>query len=88
MPDSPNTANTLGWAYYEKGIYRMAIDLFQEAARKVPTNASYHYHLGMAYSKVNERGKAKAELERALQLNPKIPEAAEVRRTLEELNRG
>jgi len=88
MPESPTTADTLGWAYYQKGTYQMAIDLFQEAAKKMPTNAFYHYHLGMAYSKVNERGKAKAELERALQLNPKIPEASKVHQALEELNRG
>jgi tetratricopeptide (TPR) repeat protein len=88
LPDSPSTADTLGWAYYQKGTYRMAINLFQEAARKEPKNASYHYHLGMAYDKLNERGKAKAELERALQLDPKIPEAREVHQTLQELNRG
>jgi len=31
MPDSPNAADTLGWVYYQKGAYRSAIDLFQEA---------------------------------------------------------
>ena len=31
MPDSPNAADTLGWAYYQKGIYQSAISQFQEA---------------------------------------------------------
>jgi tetratricopeptide (TPR) repeat protein len=31
MPDSPNAADTLAWVYYQKGAYRSAIDLFQEA---------------------------------------------------------
>ena len=33
MPDSPNAADTLGWAYYQKGIYQSAISQFQEALR-------------------------------------------------------
>ena len=33
MPDSPNAADTLGWAYYQKGIYQSAIGQFQEALR-------------------------------------------------------
>ena len=33
MPDSPNAADTLGWAYYQKGVYQSAISQFQEALR-------------------------------------------------------
>ena len=75
MPASPNAADTLGWAYYQKGTYRSAIELLEEATRKVPSNPAFHYHLGMAYSKMNDHLKARAELQRALQLNPKLAEA-------------
>src|SRR3989475_5100669 len=33
MPDSSNAADTLGWAYFQKGAYNIAIDLFQEALK-------------------------------------------------------
>ncbi|HZD09612.1 MAG TPA: tetratricopeptide repeat protein, partial [Candidatus Limnocylindrales bacterium] len=54
VPDSPNAADTLGWVYYQKGAYRSAIDLFQEALKlaeknKAPENPTVHYHLGLAY---------------------------------------
>jgi Flp pilus assembly protein TadD len=87
MPNSPYTADTLGWAYYQEGTYRLAVDLLQEATKQVPSNANYHYHLGMAYSKINDRAKAKTELERALQLNPNLAQAPEARRVLQELGR-
>ncbi len=34
MPDNPNAADTLGWAYYQKGLYPTAIDLFKEAVKQ------------------------------------------------------
>lgn len=82
MPDSPNAADTLAWAYYEKGIYSLASDLLQEALEKSPDNATYHYHLGMVYEKQNNAAAAKKHFLRALQINPKSPQAPEIRRTL------
>ena len=56
LPDSPNAADTLGWAYYQKGAYGSAISMLQEALKlqeksKAPESAAIHYHLGMAYQK-------------------------------------
>ena len=65
LPDSPNTADTLGWAYYQKGIYNTAIDLFKEALKKHPNDPTYHYHLGMAYQKADQPELAKEHLQRA-----------------------
>jgi len=48
MPDSPNAADTLGWAYYQKGLYASAIDLFKEALRKVPNDPTFQEHLKKA----------------------------------------
>ena len=33
MPDSPNAADTLGWIYYQKGVYGSAISMLQEALK-------------------------------------------------------
>jgi tetratricopeptide (TPR) repeat protein len=48
MPDSPNAADTLGWAYYKKGLYPTAIDLFKEALKKVPNDPTFQQHLRQA----------------------------------------
>ena len=80
MPNWPNAADTLGWAYYRKGIYQSAISQFQEALKLgekggAPDDAVVHYHLGMAYQKSNQNGLARQQLERALKLSPNNSEA-------------
>jgi len=75
MPDSPNAADTLGWAYYQKGIYGSAISQFQEALRLGekrgdPDDADVHYHLGLAYQKTNQNALAREQLEKAIALRP------------------
>jgi Flp pilus assembly protein TadD len=86
LPDNPGVADTLAWAYYKKGMYNFAIDLLEEAIKKDPDDASFHYHLGLAYQKINEKAKAKAHLERALQLSPAFVHAADVKTVLAELH--
>ena len=80
MPESPNAADTLGWAYYQKGIYQSAIGQFQEALklgekRGEPDDAAVHYHLGMAYQKLNQNGLARQQLEKAIKLSPNNEDA-------------
>ncbi|MGA7402176.1 MAG: tetratricopeptide repeat protein [Candidatus Sulfotelmatobacter sp.] len=87
MPDSSNVADTLGLAYYEKGVYKSAIDLFQESLRLnekrgALDDPTVHFHLGLAYQKVNQPTQARQQLERALRINPNDSEA---RRALSEL---
>jgi tetratricopeptide (TPR) repeat protein len=74
-PDSANFADTLGWAYYQKGVYQSAINLFQESLRLNEKHggaddAEVHYHLGLAYQKANQLGLARQQLERALKIKP------------------
>jgi len=80
MPDSPNAADTLGWAYYQKGIYQSAINQFQEALRLTekrggPDDADLHYHLGLAYQKTNQTALARQQLEKAVKLSPNNADA-------------
>ncbi len=87
LPNSPNAADTLGWAYYHKGIYRSAISQFQEALRLneragAPDDAVLHYHLGLAYQKANQLSLARQQLEKALKLKP---DNADARKALSEL---
>lgn len=85
LPNIPNTADTLAWAYYRKGVYASAIDLLKEALEQNPQNAVYHFHIGMAYSKSNDAAKARQHLSRSLELAANSPYAAEIRQTLEQL---
>jgi cellulose synthase operon protein C len=91
LPNSPNVADTLGWIYYQKGAYPSAIDSLQEALRlieknKAAPNATIHYHLGLAYEKVNQPALAREHLQRVLKINPNYSEAEEVRKQLAELH--
>jgi tetratricopeptide (TPR) repeat protein len=85
MPDSPSAADTLAWAYYQKGAYASAIDLLNEAVKQDPQNPTFHYHLGLAYQKTNDRARAKEHLEWTLKIDPNYSQAAEVKKTLAEL---
>ncbi|MFZ0771709.1 MAG: tetratricopeptide repeat protein [Candidatus Sulfotelmatobacter sp.] len=87
MPNSANAADTLGWAYFQKGVYRSAIDMFQESLRLnqkrgAADDPTVHYHLGLAYQKVNQPAQARQQLERALKINPNNSDA---RKALSEL---
>ncbi len=87
MPDSSNAADTLGWAYFQKGVYQSAIDMFQESLRLnerrgAPDDPTVHYHLALAYERVNQPAQARQQLERVLKINPNH---ADARKALSEL---
>ena len=84
-PDSANIADTLGWAYYKKGAFGNAIDLFKEALRKSPNEPSYHYHLGLAYQQSGRKDLAREQFQQVLKMSPNFSEAEDVRRALSEL---
>ncbi len=72
--------------FAEKGIYGLAAGLLQEALQKSPDNATYHFHLGMVYQKQKNTADARKHLERALQINPKSPNADEIRKALNQMS--
>jgi tetratricopeptide (TPR) repeat protein len=86
-PDSPHATDTLGFAYLQKGVYQSAIDMFQESLRLsekqgTTDNPTVHYHLALAYQKINQPAQARQQLERALKINPNY---ADARKALSEL---
>jgi Flp pilus assembly protein TadD len=70
MPNSANTADTLAWAYYYKGTYSFARDLLEGALKTEPNNAAMQYHLGMVYSKLQDKSSAAMHLKKAILLEP------------------
>ena len=90
MPENANVADTLGWAFYQKGVNQSAISMFQEAIKlaaknKEPESATYHYHLGLAYEKAAQPSQAKENFERVLKINPNYADAADVKKHLAQL---
>jgi tetratricopeptide (TPR) repeat protein len=85
MPSSPSTADTLAWAYYHKGTYTFARDLLEDAIKIEPANAMMQYHLGMVYSKLQDKNNATLHLKKAASLAPNSPAAKDARTALEGL---
>lgn len=88
LPDIPNSADTLGWAYFQNGAYSVAVALFEKAVKDAPSNATYRYHLGATYQKLNELGRARSEFEKSIRLDPHAPSAEKASRALSELSGG
>lgn len=68
MPDSPNTADTLAWAYYSNGTYEFARYLLEDAISTDPNSATMQYHLGMVYWKLLDHNNAVIHLRKAVSL--------------------
>jgi len=85
LPNLPNSADTLGWAYYYNGAFSAAAPLFEEAAKKVPNNQSYHYHLGLTYEKLGDSTRARAELEKVISISPNSALASKAHEVLTDL---
>jgi len=84
LPDNPNSADTLGWAFYQKKVYTSAIALFREAVRKEPDNPLFNYHLGLAYARSGQANLAKQQLDRVVRIKPDFPDVEELRRAVAE----
>jgi tetratricopeptide (TPR) repeat protein len=70
LPDLPDTADTLGWVLYRKGIPSAAVGYFQEAERLLPPDhpqlALVRLHLALALQANGEPSEARAVVDRAL----------------------
>jgi tetratricopeptide (TPR) repeat protein len=73
-PDSAAVDDTLGWTYYRKGMFAMAVTHLESATAKEGT-ALRKYHLAMAYLKAGDAKRGRQTFEAALKMDPKLPEA-------------
>jgi len=88
LPNLPNSADTLGWAYFRNHAYSAAVPLFESAVKATPSNQTYRYHLGLAYRELKDAARAKIELEKAIAVDPKSPTADLARDALRSLSQG
>jgi tetratricopeptide (TPR) repeat protein len=86
LPTLPNSADTLGWAYYNTGAYSAAAPLFETAVSGKPNDPTYHLHLGLAYQKLQDKTRAKAEFEKVMSLDAKSPAAEQARQAMSQLS--
>ena len=84
-PDSPQILDTLGWIYYEKGLYDNAVALLKDSSEKLENREpTVLYHLGMAYHRSGRKVEARDALSKALALNKTFPGTNEARKILSE----
>jgi tetratricopeptide (TPR) repeat protein len=88
LANVPNSADTLGWAYFQNGAYSVAVSLLEEAVKGAPSNATYRYHLGLVYQKLSDVKRARAEFEKSIRIAPDTPTAEKASRALTELSGG
>ncbi|MCJ9430362.1 XrtA/PEP-CTERM system TPR-repeat protein PrsT [Kordiimonas marina] len=86
LPEDPSILDTYGWVLLQaQHNTQKAVKILGQAIRRAPSNATYRYHLGMAYL-AQGRSKDAAEMfDQALRLNPTFPEAADAKRQLGQL---
>jgi tetratricopeptide (TPR) repeat protein len=77
-PESAAVDDTLGWTYFQKGLYSMAVTYLEGATAREGT-ARRKYHLAMAYLKAGDQKRGRQTLDAALKMDPNLPEAQAAR---------
>jgi tetratricopeptide (TPR) repeat protein len=73
VPNNLEVIDTLGWAYFNKGLYDSAVKELAPLADA--PRAVERYHLAMAYFKAGDVVRGQTVLRSALKIDAKIPEA-------------
>ena len=68
-----------------RGARVPAEPLLRKAVELLANDANVHYHLGLTYYRLGRKDDAIFALRRALQLDGKLPESAEIQKVLTEL---
>jgi Tfp pilus assembly protein PilF len=87
MPESPAVVDTMGWIYYQRGEYTLAVSSLEmalslEQKHQMPDDPDIHYHLGMAYEKAKQPALAREHFEHVLKTDPNYRSAAEIKAEL------
>ncbi|WDN89974.1 hypothetical protein BuS5_02944 [Desulfosarcina sp. BuS5] len=70
-PDDGYIIDSLGWVYYQKGLFRQAATTLEKAVNIVPDDPVIMEHLGDAYLKTNKKKKALEIYRNSLKLKKK-----------------
>jgi tetratricopeptide (TPR) repeat protein len=69
-PENAAYMDSLGWAYYKKGMFQEAVKLLEEAVQKSPEDALLRSHLGDAFFGNGQWEEALREWKESLRLYP------------------
>jgi tetratricopeptide (TPR) repeat protein len=84
-PDSGYIVDSLGWVYYQKGLYAKALKTLQRAVTLTPNDPAIMDHLGDAFFKTEAYEKALQAYEKALTLDPADEE--QIKKKIEEVKK-
>ena len=82
FPDDPHIANTLGWVYFKRKSYDLALSQFKYAVNERPDQPSFRYYLALALRAKGRMTEAKEELARCLEKDADFPEREETEKLL------
>jgi len=85
LPNLDEVSDTLGMIYLRKNLSDNAIDIFRDLVSKEPAHATFHYHLGMAFSQKGDKSKARQELQEALKTKPTDKEREQIQQLMNRL---
>ncbi len=87
-PNDLTVEDTIGWAFYKKGLYPTAISHLERSANLQGGTARRKYHLAMAYLKSGDVTRGRAMIEAARKMDPNLPEAAAAQSLLASAPKG
>lgn len=73
VPDNAAVDDTIGWAYYNNGLFDLSLNYLERAAKS--GSARRKSHLAMAYIRLGDRRQAATLLQAALKEEPTSPDA-------------
>ena len=73
FPNSPDISDTLGYVYYQKHQNTEALQIFKDLVATHQDNPTFLFHFALALEKSGDRGAARDEARKALQLS-KVPQ--------------
>jgi tetratricopeptide (TPR) repeat protein len=87
QPDNLGFADTLGFALYKAKQLKQAKVMLEDVVQRDPRNAIFVYHLALVEKDTDDLTSALRDMERALLLNPRFPEAEQARLEADQLKR-
>jgi tetratricopeptide (TPR) repeat protein len=78
LPTMAEVSDTLAWIYLKKNLPDEALPILHDLVVKNPERAIFHYHLGLAMAQKGDKAQAKAEVNKALSLNPASDEKKQI----------
>ena len=74
-PGNPHIVDSLGWAYYKKGMFDEALEQLERAIKLGGKGAEFHEHLAKIYEKKEKYEEAIKAWKKVLEIDPRHREA-------------